>query len=612
MNRFILYRDPGHDASRMTGDVGSGASRMITDAGSGASATSGSAGTQSVRYGEYVLSYCGNGYRREGETGIFIGGYVIPRNQVFQQYCGMAQHELVLHLYSLYGSSFTGYIKGIFVIIILKAECVELYFDSNGLFRAFYCSPGGRFMIADTVSQLAGAGAELIADEISLSMQALFHRVPGRYTVYSDIFKTAGADFFRLESGIVMHDRYFTPENLMELSKSSADVPLEEFAAIFHNNVINLNDYLKPESTFITLTGGKDSRTILAALLGAGIKPEGITYGSSLSRDAIYASVVARAAGINHTVTAPPEDRKWFEEEAGTIIGAGDPEISIHRSHRRHAFMVASELSGRESVFYAGIMGGELLMGIYYDDLIFTDFLKRLWGGSPAVPLISEKLKEYFIIPRPGLLDEISRRMGELTCTDMSLTPAMREFHALFEIGVPHHSQDLTLASGFWDYPVPAFLDIDFMELLFRSMDSFLFHDATTVNPFRRHALFRTNMGIQHLLFPGLDTVPFGKRGSYNTREYLRGPLAWSLIKGYRYLTDRRKYPPSFIYGKEYADFLAGALDEAQSGLSPAGRYYDLGRAVRSLHGLKFPLSEKYLHKYSAIVTFHMLYRDKG
>ncbi len=611
MNRFILYRDSGHDASRMTGDAGSEASVMVADAGPVTQAASGGAGIQSVRYGEYVLSYCGNGYRREGDTGIFIGGYIIPRNDVFQQYCGMAQHELALHLYSIHGSSFTGYIKGVFVVIILKAVCVELYFDRTGLFRAFYCNPGGQFMVSNTVSLLAGAGVELIPDKASLSMQALFHRVPGRYTLYRDIFKTAGADHFMLEGGSVRHTRYCSPEYLMEMSQSADDVPLEEFAAVFRNNVINLNDFLKPESTLITLTGGKDSRTILAALLGAGIKPEGITYGNSLSRDAVYASIVAQAAGISHTVTAPPDDREWFKNEAVKITAAGDPEISIHRSHRRHAFTVASEMSGSDCAFYAGYMGGELLMGIYYDDLIFTGFLRKLWSGSTAESLMAERLREYFITPGQELLAEVSGRVRELACTDMSLSPAMREFHGLFEIGVPHHSQDITLASGFWNYAAPAFLDTDFLDLLFRSRDSFLFRDATTVNPFRRHALFRTNMGIQHILFPELDTVPFGKRGSYNTREYLRGPLAWSLVKGYRYLTDRIKYPHSFSYGKEYAGFLAGALDEARSGQSPAGRYYDLERAARGLDSLEFPLLEKDLHKYSAIVTFHMMYRDK-
>ena len=601
MYRFFLYLDFGDDTSRMTGN-----------AGSGALAKPGGASTQTVRCGEYVLSYYGNGYRHEGDTGIFIGGYIIPRNDVFKQYCGMSQHELVSHLYSNHGSSFTGYIKGIFVVIILKAGCVELYFDRFGLFRSFYSSQGGQFMVSNTVSLLAWAGIELIPDKASLSMQALFHRVPGRYTVYKDIFKTIGGDYFKLEGGTITHTRYYSPEYLMGLSQAAYDISLEEFAAAFRNNVVNLNDFLKPESTLITLTGGKDSRTILAALLGAGIKPDAITYGNSLSRDAVYASIVAHAAGIRHTITAPPDDREWFKNEAVNITGAGNPEISIHRSHRRHAFIVTAEQSGSDSLFYAGYMGGELLMGIYYDDLIFTGFLRKLWDGYTVEELMAERLREYFITPVQELLAEVRERVRELACTDKGLSPEMREFHGLFEIGVPHHSQDITLASEFWNYPAPVFLDTDFIELLFRSRDSFLFRDATTMNPFRRHSLFRINMGVQHILCPELDTVPFGKRGTYNIREYLRGPLAWSLVKGYRYLNDRIKYPPSFSYGKEYVDFLAGELEEARSGRSPAGRYYDLERAVRGLDGLEFPLQEKDLHKYSAIVAFHIMYRDKG
>ncbi len=628
MNRFLLYRDSGQDAGMVPGAGAASGPAGLADA----SLLQGSAGTgtpaDSVRYGEYVLSHYGKGYRRMGDTGLFISGYVIPRNAYFQKYGGLGQHELISTLYSLYGTSFTGYIKGIFAVIILRDDQVEVFFDQAGLYRAFYCSPGGRFMIADTAARLAGAGAARVPDRVSLAMQALFHRVPGRYTVYSDIFKTTSADYFHLTGGEVRHSHYHTPSDLIAGSDNSPalfhtrphsgagrlngeDAEITDFARLFHNNVNTLNSVFRPESTFITLTGGKDCRTILTALLGSGIKPEGITYGSSHSRDAVYASMVARAAGIGHTIIEPPATGEWFEREAEAITEAGDPEISIHRSHRRNAFAVTAETSGSRCAFYAGYMGGELLMGIYHDDLIFTGFLKKLWNGSPAETLIRERLKEYFIPADQQLIADVCGRMEEMACTDMSLPLKIREFHALFEIGVPHHSQDITLSSLFWDYPVPAFLDADFLDLLFRSRYSFLHRDANTVNPVKRHALFSLSMGIQHLLFPGLDTVPFGKRGFYNNTEYLRGPLSWSLVKGYRYLTDRKKYPSSFSYGREYMLFLSRALRESADSRSSASEFYDTTIAEESLKREVFPLQEKHLHRYSAIVTFKMLYRDK-
>lgn len=567
--------------------------------------------TDTARYGEYVLRHYGQGFSRVGDTGLYIGGYVMPRNDIFEQYGTMGRHDLVASLYASHGKSFTDHVKGCFIVIIMKEDRVEIFFDHLGLFRAFYYSASGRFLMAGTVSRLADAGVITEPDRVSLSMQALFNRVPGHFTVYRDIFKNGPADYFRLEGGNVSQAPYLKPGDLTAHVQEAEEVKMEEFASLFRSNVINLNNYFKPESTLITLTGGKDSRTILAALLGTGIRPSGFTYGNPLSRDAVYAGMTARKAGISHSIYNPPAGSEWFKREARAIVDRGDPEINIHRSHRRHAFAMAAADAGRETAFYAGYMGGELLMGIYYDDLIFTDFLKNVWDGSPAEQIIDERLKAYFIRPDTQLSGDILERISGMASTEANLTRRMREFHGLFEIGIPHHSQDINLSLSYWNYPCPAYLDIEFLTLLFRSRQSFLFQDASTVNPVRRHRLFSLNMWLQHMLFPELDSVPFGKRGSYSNREYLLGAVPWSIVKGFRYLTERNEYPPSFIYDSEYGEFLAGALGEASASGSPARELYNVDQACASLKRLNFPLTEKHLHKYSDIVTFNMMFGNR-
>lgn len=611
MSRFILYRVPTgavHSPDEPGGNspgVGIKEFRDYIKSGQEAYA-------QFVCCGKYVLRHYGSGYKQLGETGIYIGGYILPRNSLFAAYGNTSQHELVSRLYAQYGKSFTDHIKGRFVVIIMKAGKVEIYFDHLGLFRAFYHVAGDRFMISDTVRQLTDTGAPRDPDRVSLAMKALFNRVPGKYTVYSDILKTTGADCFILDENGVSHTHYFSPVSLAENGAGKEESGVEPFARLFSDSVRNFNSFLGPEQSLITLTGGKDSRTILAALLGAGIRPEGITYGNNLSRDAVYAAMVAEKAGIRHTVITPPATREWFETEARAIIDTGDPEISIHRCIRHFAFAAAAGNTGRECAFYAGYLGGELLMGIYWDDLIFTDFLKNLWNGAPLSQLVGQRLGDYFIKADSQLIVAIEDRMSELACTDMKQSRKMREFHAIFEIGIPHHTQDITLSSHFWDYPYPLYLDTEFLELLFKSRYSFLFRDASTANPFRRHALFTLNMGIQHNLFPELDSVPFGKRGSYNNSEYLRGTLFWSMLKGYRFLTERKKYPPSFAYGREYGDFLSGVLTDAVDAESPLTEFYNLPGAAAGLEKLVFPLQERHLHKYSAIAALHMMYSDRG
>jgi len=590
MSRFILYRSVSRPASSAGAEEES----------------------DSARCGNFVLRHNGVGYRLFGETGIYIGGYILPRNSLFAAYGNTGQHDLVSRLYAQSGKSFTDHIKGRFVVIIMKAGQVEIYFDQLGLFRAFYHTEGDRFMISDTVRQLTDAGAPRDPDRVSLAMQALFNRVPGKYTVYRDIFKTTGADCFILDGNRVSHTHYFSPDTLTGKGTANADYGIESFARIFGESVRNFNNSLGPQHSFITLTGGKDSRTILAAMLEAGIRPEGITYGDKQCRDAVYAAKVADKAGIRHTVITPPATREWFDTEARAIIDTGDPEISIHRSIRHFAFATAAGDTTRECAFYAGYLGGELLMGIFWDDLIFTDFLKNLWNGAPLNLLVEQRLKDYFIRSDSQLVPDVLERIAELACTDMGLPKKMREFNAIFEIGVPHHTQDITLSSLFWDYPYPLYLDTEFLELLFKSRYSFLFMDAATVNPGRRHALFSLNMGIQHRLAPDLDSVPYGKRGSYNNSEYLRGTLFWSLVKGYRFITERKKYPPSFAYGKEYGHFLSGVLSEKVTPESPLNDFYDVPGAVAGLGKLVFPIQEKHLHKYSAIAALHMMYSDRG
>ena len=611
MNRFIFYRIPKGMAHGAEGE-GSNHKVLGVDAARDHDKCREEADEHFVACGEYVLCHQGKGYRLIGETGIYIGGYILPRNSLSRSYGNAGQHELVSRLYAEHGRSFTRHVKGRFVLIIMKAGQVEIYFDHLGLFRAFYYSAGDRFMISGTVRQLLEAGAPADPDRVSLAMQALFNRVPGEYTVYRDIYKTTGADCFILDGDGISHTHYFSPVTLTENNGDKEDIGIEYFARLFSDSVRNFNSSLAPQQSFITLTGGKDSRTILAALLGADIRPEGITYGNKLSRDAVYAGMVADKACIPHNVITPPATRDWFGSEARAIIDTGDPEISIHRSLRHFAFASAASGTGRESAFYTGYLGGELLMGIFWDDLIFTDFLKNLWTGAPLNQQVEQRLKDYFIKTDSQLVVDVRDRIAGLACTDMTLSQKMREFNAIFEIGIPHHIQDISLSSLFWDYTCPFYLDIEFLEMLFRSRYSFLFKDPSTVNPFRRHALYRLNMGIQHRLFPELDSVPFGKRGSYNNSEYLRGTIFWSIVKGFRFLAERKKYPPSFEYGKEYGDFLSGVLGDIMTAESPVNEFYDVPGAVNGQGKLAFPLQEKHLHKYSAIAALHMMYSDRG
>ena len=56
--------------------------------------------------------------------------------------------------------------------------------------------------------------------------------------------------------------------------------------------------YVDIDKTYITLTGGKDSRSALALVLNQGIVPIGINYGSNKSKDIVFAKKLAGQMGF--------------------------------------------------------------------------------------------------------------------------------------------------------------------------------------------------------------------------------------------------------------------------------------------------------------------------
>jgi hypothetical protein len=119
--------------------------------------------------------------------------------------------------------------------------------------------------------------------------------------------------------------------------------------------------------------------------------------------------------------------------------------------------------------------------------------------------------------------------------------------------------------------------------------------------------LYEFNLNIQHILFPTLDDIPFAKRGSYNTSEFLKSKLYWSIIKGYRYLFEKKNFPPSFAYNTEYKKFLEKWLNEIMlDRTSEINAVYDVTNALASLKNSPVLDSEKKLLPFSGIVMHYL------
>ena len=238
--------------------------------------------------------------------------------------------------------------------------------------------------------------------------------------------------------------------------------------------------------------------------------------------------------------------------------------------------------------------------------IIFSKYLTDFWDtgfhGDLNKYLLSHFIKEDLIDK-----NDLIKKMSGLRSLDHSISKELMKFYSFFEIGIPHHSQDINLASTQINYTVPIFIDIDFLELLFASDYTFFDRNNKTKNLLERYQLYEFNLNIQHILFPEMDELLFAKKGVYNIKEFRKGKYYWSLLKIIRYFSDKRNYSPTFKYNNNYKKFLNKWLLKILSDKNSAiNDIYNVDKAVSSLEFLGNLTQEKYFHRYSNIVMHYM------
>jgi hypothetical protein len=536
---------------------------------------------------------------------VFIDGYITPRNHIYADYRNLSQHQLVIVLYRRFGNDFARYLKGMFTIVMADNDNVRIYNDQLGLNKFFYSCTQNNYCFSNSFSLLGEYAGSQTLNANAFGLKALLNREVNGETLFAGASYSGPATVGTLSTNQVKIGQYWQFENL--LGQEDAKTDYSYFADLIKNNIASTKDYFHPQNYSISLTGGKDSRTALAALLSSGIKPLGITYGNPKSKDAVYAKMMADKAGITHKIIEPEKTTEWIEQTVAEVLNLNNPLINIHRAHRYYALKKMAGMLGPDTAYYGGYMGGELLMGIYYDNLVFTDFLISYWEKQNAFQNIPNILASKFIRKEAIDIQAITKSLLELKTFNPSLDKKMQHFFGMFEIGVLHHSQDLTIAKHFINYPFAFFLDIDFLTALFSSKYNFFHQDNKSSNLLRRYGLYELNLNVQHILFPSLDTVPFAKKGSYNTKEFLRGPLAWSAIKALRYFSENKKYSSTYSYDENYKDVILHGLNVIiEDRNSPIHDIYNVADAAQKLKSLNTFAAESKWHPYSNIVMHYM------
>jgi hypothetical protein len=465
-------------------------------------------------------------------------GYWQLRDEYVDQFSDFSNEDLIQHLLIYHPIDFPSMLKGIYTIVAFHKGVFFVFNDNLSLSRIF-SSTGERFFLSNSINCLRDFGLLGSLERKSYQSRLKFGRDVGALTPFTGVIKSIWGEFWELSSKVEKR-LYFHPMSIFRAVGRKVDV--SSFTDILKRNLAEFEKRTLVKQHAVTLTGGKDARTALALLRSESKDVVGLTYGCAESKDVVFAKKISGFEKLEHLVI---DGSSWNAQEIldvwNEIFDFDSAFINQHRAIRFFALNQLFQKYGPKSI-WTGYMGGEWLMGIYKDDLVFKDWLMR-WveEGTSWDDLIQREegdelnIDNCFSFPKEWYTDR-----------------KRREFALMCEIGIKHHQQDIELAMQIGLTPQPFMLDIDWMTKIFESEFSFVYQNNRTKNLFKRWSLYELNVKIQSDLKPEWDNIVFGKKGNYTPREFLKGRVAWSLVKCINFFMEKQVYLPSFAYGEAW------------------------------------------------------------
>jgi len=473
-----------------------------------------------------------------GEIRVLLDGYVVPRMSIFDEFKQYGQCELIYRLYTRYGEDFPNFIKGFFSILVVDLNGLLLCNDRHSVQRFYICQRANSYFITNSLDLLKPFHAFQLRPEAGGIQATLQHFVLGA-CMFEGIEYSTGATLLKVGKNL-KKTTYWKGESLQKLKKDSKEK--NSVIEVFVKGIEHHLNYLQPKNISLTLTGGRDTRSILAALLHLGVSPHCFTFGYPSGTDVVTARKVSQAANLafsNHYIQKL--DPLVYGELINRIIQHGNPSIHIHRAHRLDAIMKEKETIGDIDAVFVGAMGGDYIMGEGFNDYIITEFLRKYLTEKEDEDLtIRDIFDKHFVRYDQSMIEYLKSflRAFGLSYQIFDKDTEFKLVHNL--IGCTHDIQDIALFTAYSSFVIAPFMDIDFMEALFGSTYSLFSNDRHTKNPFKRLRGGELQCYLIRHLAPLLAGVEFANQ--YTANDVLGNRLRYVMKRLYLHVLISRLY----------------------------------------------------------------------
>jgi hypothetical protein len=361
----------------------------------------------------------------------------------------------------------------------------------------------------------------------------------------------------------------------------------QQFIQIIKNKITESNSI----NIGLTLTGGLDSRVLLATLLNLGIKPICICYGNSNSRDVQIAQEICRKFDlVFFNPIASDEHVVLYKEWTKETLQISEGKAHLHRAHRHQAIKLAKEKFDIQ-VLFTGHFGSETIRGYSPNNYMTSSILNNL-NSSINVEKgnLEIELKRYFV--RTELVDFEKVKNQILLLPWLQGTPDENIFFYLQNLVKDiHHQQDIDLYKKQINSVYPVFMFDEVQELFTKSK----FHSQRNLS--------RTFKSLHYLdfyyqfirtVFPSLLEIELSN--GYVPKNYGKGKVIYGMNKFILKYINKKKSNPTFKYDDWFQILIKSEFENIDSEI---WNYYDKDNYEKSLFFGNHRTNEGYWHKFS-------------
>lgn len=271
----------------------------------------------------------------------------------------------LVHFYEEEGDRFFEKLNGIFsgLLIDKRQSKAFLFNDRYGLERIYLCETKDATYFASEAKALLQLRCDLRAfDENGVAQYLAFGCTTGERTLFRNISLLPAGSNWTLAGGAIQSKmRYFTPD----VWEAQEPISPQQFDTQFSETFLRIIPrYTEGESVGISLTGGLDTRLIMASRRKMVRQPICYTYDglSGETLDTRLAARVAEVCGMDHEVLRIGADFFLnFSAHADRTVFLTDGTCGVLNAHEAYLSAKARYLA---SVRLTGVFGSEIMRGV--------------------------------------------------------------------------------------------------------------------------------------------------------------------------------------------------------------------------------------------------------